>query len=73
MGKSSKECLDIIWTDMKTGIEGREVFSLETKKNNTKPSEGLEFQVFLLREKIPISSQIYEKHREWVHWKAIFC
>lgn len=46
---------------MKTGVEGREVFPLETKQNNPETLEGLEFQAFLLRKKFPKSSQIYEK------------
>lgn len=53
MGKSSKECLDIIWTDMKTGIEGREVFSLETKKNNTETFWGFRVSGFLTEGKNP--------------------
>lgn len=46
---------------MKTEVEGREVFPLETKQNN--PETFREFKVsgFLIEKKVPKSSQIYEK------------
>lgn len=66
MGKSSKECLDIIWTDMKTGVEGREVFPLETKKKKKKIAQktfwGFRVSGFLIEGKNPQIPQIYEKH-----------
>lgn len=46
---------------MKTEVEGREVFPLETKQNNPETFGGFKVSGFLIEKKVPKSSQIYEK------------
>lgn len=48
---------------MKTGVQGREVFPLETKQNNPETFGGFRVSGFLIKKKKknPEPSQIYEK------------